>query len=113
MARPYKGTISLPADTTAHRLSDCIKAAAGAGTGGDAGASARYCGWTLTADPANAGDLYIGGANVSSTIYGVTLGPADDWTVGSGNLLNNKETHDYWIRGSANSLKFHFEGEIA
>ena len=111
MSRPFKGTITMPANTNAQRLSDLLKAVVG--TGGDAGCSTRYRSWTIIADQANTGSLYIGGAGVASTNYGVILAATDSWTVGEGNMLNNETAEAYWIRGSANSQILHFDGRIA
>lgn len=109
VSKPFKGTITLPADTNIHRLSDCLKAVSGAGTGGAADAATRYVGWTLTADTGNAGTIFIGGSDVTTAIYARNLAAGITWTVTS-TSANPIAVNDYWVLGSANSQKFHFEG---
>jgi len=98
-------------NTNAQRLSSLITAALG--TGGDAGASTRYKGWTFIADAANTADLYIGDAGVSSTDYGIALSAGDSWSIGEGNQQNNETTESYWVRSGTGQQKINFTGYIA
>ena len=110
MARPFLGSLVLPADTTAHRLSSLITAVEG--TGGDAGASKRYAEISIRSDDANTGDIFIGGPTVSSTNFADRLFATGSKTIGAGNVMNNVATENIWIRSTVNSQKISFYGRI-
>ena len=110
MARPFLGTITMPASTTAQRLSDLIKAVVG--TGGDAGASTRYAEITIRNDDANTSDLFIGNAGVSSTNFAQRLFATGSFTIGAGNVMNNVAAEQWWVRFTVNSQKLAVFGRV-
>jgi len=101
----------MPANTTAQRLSDLITAVVG--TGGDAGASKRYAEFSIRNDDANTSDLFGGNATVSSTNFGFRLLGPSEKAFGTGNVMNNIDTSNIWIRFTQNSQKFAFWGRVA
>ena len=110
MSRPFNGTITTAANTNAQRLSDLVTAVVG--TGGDAGASKRYTEIYIRNNDAQ-GDMYIGGAGVSTTNYTYHLVAGASATLGAGNERNNIALENYWVRYASNSQTFNFGGRIA
>lgn len=110
MSEPFLGKITTAANSNAQRLSSLIKGTVG--SGGNARYSTRYSNWTITNDAAS-GEMYIGGASVSSTEYAVVVLPGFEWSPQGSPVMNNLVADNFWVRFASNSQAFHFRGQIA